>query len=53
MNVLDRAEAIAPPTRGGTARTIARRAGKPLLGLVVAVTRLSPTSPAGAAPPAA
>jgi len=41
MNVLDRAEAIAPPTRGGTARTIARRAGKPLLGLAVVLALLA------------
>ena len=41
MTLLDRSEPVTPPTRGGTARTIARRSGKALLGLVLVLALLA------------
>ena len=41
MNLLERAEAAAPPARGGTARTIAQRAGRAVLGLALVLALLA------------
>jgi hypothetical protein len=47
MNLLRRAEPIGSPARGGTARTIARRSGKALLGLVLVLALLAGVGNAG------